>query len=209
MRVPGNFGSSTMMRGPGLRNGSTTDGRGEFRDGTSTDARGPMMRGIPGTVSEVDADHFLMTSHLKDATTTLTVNVSAATSFVHGSSTSASLADLSVGTKVVVIGKVATSTNTVTADRVVFGVQGMGRGDERGRAVGDAQRNGSAQSSGSFFDNLKKFFGFRGGNSDQQPTQSAQIQQAPQNGDNGGPASAASSGGFVNSVMQSLFGWFH
>lgn len=76
----------------------------------------------PGVVTNVSSNSFMMTvPQGKDhATTTLTVNVSSSTTFMHASSTAA-LADLTAGTYVVVFGKMSTSTKSIAADRVIIG----------------------------------------------------------------------------------------
>jgi hypothetical protein len=109
-------------------------------------------------------------------------------------STTASFADLTVGAKVEVLGKIATSTKTITADRVMIGNDNgpMGRGgDHMGSSTGSTtDTHGKQGGFGGFLTKLKNLFGGHGG--DQNTT--------------GGPA-AASEGGDVISNILHFFGF--
>jgi len=206
---PGGNGTTTGMHdGPGRRGpgpmGSTTwqngERMGERHSSTTDTMHGPMMRGIPGVVTEVGSGSFLIASRgLGRGTTTLTVTVSDTTMYLHGSST-ASFSDLSAGAKVIVFGKVATSTKTITAIRVQIGNdkgEGMKAGmrDEGGQGEQVQQGGGHPD----FLSKFKKFFRMGG-----------QSGGGQSSGDtSGGPAAAGASGDFMNEVLSSLFGWMH
>ncbi len=180
---PGMMGSTSRPGGddgrPGMRLGSTTE-----------HMQPPMMRGIPGMVTEVSSDHFLMNTRgfKEGATTTLTVKVTSATVFRNGSTTGGSLADLSAGSKVVVMGKVATSTKTVSAERVMYGA-GDGKGPLPPRMNDDHGKMPAG-----VINKLKELFSSRAG--DRASTA-------------GGPAAAGANDDFVGGFMQMLLGWMH
>lgn len=97
------------------------------------------MRGIPGLVSSVGTDSFKMAlpGNKDKATTTVTVNITSATTFTRASTTVA-LSDLAEGTRVVVLGKFSTSTKTIAAERVMVG--GEGKGMKEGNRKGLIER---------------------------------------------------------------------
>lgn len=186
--TPGMMGSSTVRGG---RMGSSTEDRDE-RMGSTTGMRPDVRRGVPGIVTSVGTTSFVMSGRglgNDHASTTFTVNVTNATKYQHGSTT-ASLANITVGTKVEVLGTVATSTRTITADRVVFGMQDR-MGDDRGKSE---QAPGQLKKAG-FFEKLKHFFGVRSNTGSTTAS--------------GGPAAAGSSGDFMGTLAQALFGWMH
>jgi hypothetical protein len=193
---PGGHVPPPGAHGPGAPRGmagtaSTTWARGtttpESHGSTTPGVAGPDGRAFPGIVTAIASDHFLMSGRGlgNNASTTFTVNVASTTKFVHGSST-ASLGDLTVGTKVEVMGTMATSTKTITATRIVFG---MGMPGDHG-----PQKAPPGLAKG-LLDKLKSFFGF--GTHAGTTTASS------------GPAAAAGSGDVVSTILQTLFGWMH
>jgi len=107
--------ATTTMEHPGMWHGSSTPG---MWHGSSTMAvKGPA---VPGTITAISSNSFTMTAPFgkNHATTTLTVNVSSSTMYMHASSTE-SFSDLTVGSHVVVFGKISTSTASVTAERIL------------------------------------------------------------------------------------------
>lgn len=190
---PGPHGSTTRIwNGPGGMHGSSTPMHGE-------------LRGIPGTVTQVDANDFLMSTPgfgKSMSTTTFTVLLSGSTQFVKGGEMgmgsssgsipqpqTASLSDLAVGTHVVVMGKIATSTKTITADRVVIGGD---RGPDAGQRRG-AEGQGPRQ--GGILDFLKSLFGRHS------------LPGGTANGSTTPPVQPAGGGGAA--IWNFLFGWMH
>jgi hypothetical protein len=113
------------------------------------------------------------------ATSTVTVNVSSTTTFVRASTT-ASLADVTVGSKVVVIGKLATTSKTIVADRVVI--------------AGDGMRKAQEHRIQHFLDRIRHFFFGKGGDDNGRMETEVHAE-----------ASASSSG--LMAKLSSLFGW--
>lgn len=180
-------------------------------------------RAIPGIVTRVSSTGFTMTGRgpgKGHATTTLTVVVTPTTIFkvrnmmismgmpqmVEGSSTptasttqpatgptTGSLSDIIVGTKVEVFGKVSTSTNTITADRVHIN---RGKGEGRGDDKMEHRRDGMASGTPSLEEKkgfLKKFRDFMMGGG------------AGANGSTtGGPAGT----GFIEFLSNVFASWF-
>ena len=128
---------------------------------------GDMRKGIPGVVSALAANGFMMTSRglgRDAASTTLTVVVTGTTNIQSGSTT-ATLADITVGSKVEVFGKVATSTKTITAERIRIN---NGQGDMHGRGTMMREDHGNMASGTANVDVPKRGFmeklrGFLGG----------------------------------------------
>lgn len=181
-----------------------------------------MRKAIPGIVTSVSSTGFTMTGRgqgKNHATTTLTVVVTPTTIFKvrnmmiamgrpemvgsttqTGSSTAplmatttGSLADIIVGSKVEVYGKISTSTNTITADKVHIN-RGKGEGRDNDKMEKEHEMMGSSTSrmedrKPRFMEKLKNFFG----GSAASGTPAA-----------GGPASA----GFIDFLSHALFGWF-
>ncbi len=176
---------------------------------------------ILGVVTSVSSTGFTMTGRgqgKNHATTTLTVVVTPTTIFkirnsmeggmmptrmgsttTSGSTTppvmatiTGTLSDITVGTKVEVFGKIATSTNTITADKVhINRGKGEGKGHdekiERGR--GDmASGTPSMSDKKGFMQKLRDFIGGNGAGSTTA----------------GGPAAT----GFIDFLSHALFGWF-
>lgn len=168
--------ASTTMEHPDMWYGSSTPG---MWHGSSTM---PMkIPAVPGTITALSSSSFTMTSPFgKDhATTTLTVNVSSSTQYMHASSTE-SFNDLTVGTHVVVFGKISTSTASVVADRILV------TGDMPAKAQDRLH---------SIFDRIKDFFTGK-----HATTTNAVIQAR-------GAAAASVGGGFIGNLVHSLFGW--
>lgn len=182
---------------PALRGamGSTTI---QGKMGSSTEKMKPDMgRAFPGIVTSVSADHFLMASRGMgaNATTTFTVNVGSTTQYLHGTSTSA-YSLIKVGTKVEVMGKLATSTNTITAARINFGVGNVGKMGPGGPHASTTASTTMPEHPGKgngLLNKLMKFFKFG-------PPAPSTASTAP-------AAAAESDNSFVNSVIQALFGW--
>ena len=109
--------------------------------------------------------------------------------------TTASLTDIVVGSKVEVFGKVATSTNSITADRVHIN-RGKGEGDMkehmRGNMASGTPNEQGEDNKGGFFKKLKNFFG---------GCSASNASGTP----SGGPAAA----GFMESLGNFLLSWFH
>ena len=175
--------------------------------GSSTDTHGEGMRGIPGIVTGIGTNSFTLATHLPPlmgkgmqphgsttlpspqnqggvGTTTLTVNVTASTTYRNGSST-ASFSDITVGSRVIVIGQVSTSTKSVNATSVLIGI-----GTQGGAHEDNGRGNGGVSGQGGFLHSIGSFFGglFGGGGNSGEGNQG------------GGPAA-----GFWNF----LFGWMH
>jgi hypothetical protein len=182
-----------------------------------------MRKAIPGIVTSVSSTGFTMTGRgqgKNHATTTLTVVVTPSTIFkirnmmiamgrpqMVGSTTqtgsttppmmattTGSLADVIVGSKVEVFGKISTSTNTITADKVHIN-RGKGEGRENDKMEKGHSMMGSSTSrtedrKPGFMEKFKNFFG---GSTSASGTPPA-----------GGPASA----GFIDFLSHALFGWF-
>jgi hypothetical protein len=176
-------------------------------------------KAIPGIVTSVSTTGFTMTgrSQGKDhATTTLTVVVTPTTVFkirnsmeegmkpgsmgstTTGSTTppvmattTGSLSDVTVGSKLEVFGKVATSTNTITADKVHIN---RGKGEGKGSDKMEHGRPGMASGTPTMSDKksfMQKLRDFIGGSSTGSTT-------------SGGPAAT----GFIDFLSHALFGWF-
>ena len=128
----------------GMSMGSTTGMHGGMQHASSTNPmRGQMFQGAGafGLVTEVDGDHFLLASRgMNQATTTYTVNVTSSTKFMEGSTTKA-YSDVTTGSRVAVLGPIATSTKSITAEHVMLGVgdrMDMGQGNSPG--TGDQKK---------------------------------------------------------------------
>ncbi len=187
---PGAMGSTTKEHGPGM-----------MKQGSSTEMmRGEGFRGVPGIVTAVGADYFLMTSRgLGKATTTITVKITPTTKFSKNASTTGSLADVIAGAKVEVLGKVATSTKTITAQRVMIN---PGKGVMKEHVEGKELREGSTTEKmlrpsflGKFKNFLKRF---------------GSMPPVPPSGGapNGGPAAVETQHDFLGSILTSVFMWF-
>lgn len=100
----------------------------------------------------------------------------------------ASLADLKAGMKVEVFGRVATSTGTIAADRVLIG---NANGPMMGTTTGSTSPASQGKARG-FFRSLMNFFGFH--SADNQGSTSTTSGAAP---------------GFLDTLMSALFGWMH
>lgn len=202
-----------------MRTASTSTDHKEKRDNGE---KPEMRKAIAGIVTSVSSTGFTMSGRgqgKNHATSTLTVTVTPTTIFkirnsvedrmmsrTMGSTTptdsttrpvlattTGSLADITVGAKVEVFGKVATSTNSITADKVhINRGKSEGRGEvnkmEHGRgdmASGTPEREGKK----GFFEKLKGLFGATGSTSSSTA---------------GGPAAT----GFIDFLSHALFGWF-
>lgn len=179
-------------------------------------------KAIPGIVTSVSSTGFTMSGRgqgKNHASTTLTVLVTPTTIFkvrnmmirmgmpqmVEGTTTSTasttqpattlatgSLADIIVGAKVEVFGRVATSTNTITADRVHINYgKGEGRGDDtmEHRREGMASGTPSTDEKKGFLKKLRYFINGGAGANDSTT---------------GGPAAT----GFIDFLSRTLFSWF-
>ena len=217
-RGSGPVNSTGHMKVSGdMKMASTTASRPEKGEKPET------RKTIPGIVTSVSAAGFTMTGRgqgKNHATTTLTVVVTPTTVFkirnmttVMGkpqmvgsttqtgsttpsmmATTTGSLTDVFVGSKVEVYGKIATSTNTITADKVHIN-RGKGEGRENDKMEKGHGMMGSSTSSTEdrkpgF---MKKFKNFFGGSTSASGTPPA-----------GGPAGA----GFIDFLSHALFGWF-
>lgn len=173
-------GSSTP---PGMM-GSTTGtkpGMGPKMGSTTMMKPGPAINGF---VLTVGSDSFTLATHRPEtkATTTLTVTVTASTKFANGSSTG-SLTDIKAGMMVVVQGKLATSTNSVTAEVVHYGNKAMN--------PMQGEKKGFIQGVGNFF---RGVFGPRGSTT------------PPEIGSTTPSAAAGGAPGFINRLWERLFG---
>ena len=199
-----------------MKTASSTTARPE--KGEKNEAR----KAIPGIVTSVSSTGFTMSGRgqgKNHATTTLTVVVTPTTIFkirnmmvvmgkpqMMGSTTqtgsttppvmattTGALADIIVGSKVEVFGKIATSTNTITADKVhINRGKGEGRGEKMEKIhgmMGSTTSNTEDRKPGF----MEKFKGFFGGSTSASGTPPA-----------GGPAGA----GFIDFLSHALFGWF-
>lgn len=222
-QMPPPFDGNGSTTGPhggrpplGMHASSTWEGGPTWRTGSSTGMRGPgmgeNMRGIPGIVTEVDTNSFIIATHLPPmvegirgsrmgqtgsttgavptqrpnvATTTLTVNVTNATTYRNGSST-ASFSDITVGSKVLVMGRLSTSTKSVDATNVLIGIGNIG-----GPHEDNGKGNGEESGQGGFLHALGGFFGTIFGHGPSGST-------TPQGGPGGGPGAA---------IWNFLFGW--
>ncbi len=102
------------------RMGTTTK---DWNRGTTT--RSIAGKNIGGLITVIGASSFSLESPSRNGTTTTSVIVDSNTAFRSGTST-VTLANLSVGQRVSVIGDYATSTNTLTAKQVmVINPKGM------------------------------------------------------------------------------------
>jgi hypothetical protein len=108
--------------------------------------------GFIGVITDIDSSSFAMDSRSQgNATTTFTINVSSETKFYSGSTTIA-YSDLVTGNYVAVAGSLATSTKTITANRV-----NVLTGDMRGFSnFAPANSHGLFSRIGSW---VKNFFG--------------------------------------------------
>ncbi len=184
MHGPGDHSSTTWQRGMGS---TTWNGGDGGKHGSTTPMTRPGIHGIPGTVSVLGTNQFTLTFPGKDSTTnTFTITIADSTKFMHGSTTG-SFSDLTVGTKVLVQGKINTATKTIAAERVLFG---MGDGGSMGTHDGGHEGSTSDQngSHNGFLNKLKNMFG--GSHGDSQTS--------------GGAAAAEG-----NDFLGSLFGWMH
>jgi hypothetical protein len=167
---------------------------GGMNTGTSSKKLPPMMMGTPGMVASVAANSFTMTipQERDRATTTVTVNVSSNTVFMGGAATS-SLANIMAGSRVVVIGKVSTSTKSIAAERVII---------MQNQDMQMMQQSGNDQKRG-VLQRIKSFFGGkRSDNSMQGDSQNSQNTMG-----NSGPAAAGQNDGIVSTIFHTIFGW--
>jgi len=181
-----------MWHGPAVTTMASTSssthgmpGPREDHMGSSSAEHKPMpiapQMGVPGIVASLGTSSFAMTlpGNKEHATTTFTVNVTASTTYQHASST-ATFADVTVGAKVVVLGKVASSTKTIMAQRVV--ITGAGMKPEKKEGL---------------INKLKHFFfGKFGPHKDDAGEHTASST----------PAAAVESSG-IGSLLKALFGW--
>lgn len=215
---PGNA-MGHMKVGGDMRTASTSTDRKEKKEKAE---KPDMRKAIPGIVTSVSSTGFTMTGRgqgKNHATTTLTVVVTPTTIFkirnmniamgmpvMVGSTTqtgsttpptmgttTGSLADIVVGSRVEVYGKIATSTNTITADKVHIN-RGKGEGRDNNKMEKEHGMMGSTtphmeDRKPGFMEKFKNFFG--GTNASGTPPA-------------GGPASA----GFIDFLSHALFGWF-
>ena len=139
-------------------NGSSTMPRGQGRMG------GRM--GIVGTVTDVESGYLTIQGReMNNATTTYTVDLTGTTSIMNGTSTG-SLSDIAVGTRIAVNGPLATSTDTVTANTVTYGLNFAGRGNGMAPGMGRPGQGGNGYASatadasvgGGFFHSIGSFF---------------------------------------------------
>ena len=193
LRGPSGMMGSTSPRVtvPRARIASTTEMQGGMRHSSSTERmmKPEGRRAFPGIVSSVGASSFTMTGRglgNDHASTTFTVVITSSTVFAHGSST-ISLANLTAGTKVEVVGMMATSTRTITAERVMFGGMKLNKGDDQKEKHQNIGQGGEQPKKRGFFEKMKNLFH---GRSEQNTSAT------------GGPA-AVGSGGFLDM----LFGW--
>jgi hypothetical protein len=156
---PEGFGTSTkrVMPPKGVRATSTNKDFGGKGFGLGQQSRG----GLPGVIASIGSASLTMTGHgAKNATTTFTVNVTSATSF-HSGSTTIALSDLSVGERIIVVGKLATSTNTIDA-KIINVMSGNGK-DFRGFSSTTLNHFGTSTQSRGMFDKIGDWFkGFFG-----------------------------------------------
>lgn len=161
-------------------------------------------RTVPGIVTQLTPNGFLMSARGRGdnrVSTPFTVVITSSTVFktakpgerimmatstmrTSASTTplaAASLSDLKVGSKVEVFGVLATSTRTITAERIHINRDGMNKGQE----MKDSKKP-------SFSDKLRGLFGKKA------TTSEATI--------NSGPAAIGASE-FVSALMDVLFGW--
>jgi hypothetical protein len=216
--MPPKKGMGDMEHGGGMKMGkmsSTTDATNNGKDSKKKGEQPEMRKAIPGVVTAISSTGFSMTARGlgKDhASTTITVVVTPTTIIkvrntmapmgMMGSTTpptttpntttapgdTGTLADIIVGSKIEVFGKVSTTTKTITADRIHINSgrsgEGHGNGDnkEHGRpgmaSSSPAGSDAKEQQKVSFIDKVMGFFGSA----------------------NGGPAGT----GFIDS----LFSWF-
>ena len=177
-------------------------------------------KAIPGIVTSVSSTGFTMSGRGRgnnQATTTLTVTVSATTIFKIRNSESGmkisvpmgstspmasttqpmmgttigSLRDITVGSKVEVFGKVATSTNSILADKVHIN---RGKGEGKGRDKMEHRKEMMASGTPQMQERkglMKKLRDFMGGGGAGSTT-------------SGGPAAS----GLINFLSSVFFGWF-
>jgi hypothetical protein len=136
--------------------GSTT-ANVKYENASSTRPMGPKedtqlsnLGGVQGKVGTVGINSFTLTrpGNKEMATSTFTVQVSNTTQFSKGSTTAA-FADVAVNARVVVFGRMATSTKTITAERVLL--------------VGEIQQPLPIKEKKPFFPRLKELlFGAKG-----------------------------------------------
>lgn len=163
------MGSSTRMNRPGLGLGSSSP---DMRPATN------------GFVVDIGASSFTLATHRKDnSTTTLTVTITDSTKFMNGSTTG-SIGGLTKGMIVIVQGKLATSTNSITADVIHYGNKAM--------MPPQGERRGVLQSVGNFFKGML-------GKGSTTPHMSSSTLE--------GAAANADDSGFMNRLFQHLFGW--
>lgn len=161
-----------MMQGDGMMHGSSTSGMQQMH---------PPMHGVPGIVTSVGSSSFTIAlpGNREHATTTVTVNVTSATTYMRASSTAA-FSDLSAGSRVEVIGQFSTSTKSVAATRVM--IQGdMKKHEEPKKGFGGILMH------------IKDFF-------------SAKHDGATDAERRGGPAAVVTSG-IVGSLLNTVFSW--
>lgn len=136
--------------------------------------------GLSGIVSSVATSSFYVDwpdEFQRYSTTTITVNVTASTTYqaMPASSTPASFASLATGERVVVFGSVSTSTMSITASRVlIFDMPNRGR------------RNG-------WFEQLLNIFGVHTPDADSSSS--------------GNSAAAVQGSGGIMGFLHSIFGW--
>ncbi len=112
--------------------GATSSSAGSKASSAAHPAGGPPGTGSPptaaGKVTAVEADSFTLTTRTG---TTVTVEVGSSTSYQDPKVTSPTLADVTVGEQVAVVG--TETSDTVTATRVMIGVPGGPKGSGTGR----------------------------------------------------------------------------
>ena len=180
---------------------SSTDMRNKVRE-----MKDAGRRTVPGIVTHLTSSGFLMSARglgNNHASTTLTVVITSSTTFKTGKpgerikmatstmrtsatttvQVAASVNDVKVGSKVEVFGLLATSTRTITAERIHINRDGMNKGQE----MRESQKP-------SFSDKVRGLFG-------KKATTSEALSSS-------GPAAIGASE-FVSALMDVLFGWMH
>jgi hypothetical protein len=183
-------GEGMQMEGMKMDHGTST--------GTSTmkHEMPKPVAGVLGKVTTVGSNSFTMDARLKDATTSITVNVMSSTTYRVGSTTG-SFSSITSGLLVGVEGRVSTSTNTINAvtifvlpDLKNHPMQGM---DDHHMASGTSTST-PMMNKGGVIHWLKGIIMRKG-----------QDYQDGPNGEHNGAAAAAGAG--FGSVLHAIFGW--
>lgn len=160
----------------------TKSGVGERHSSTTPEGMMLRAKGLLGVVSSVGDSTFtvILPANKEHATTTFKVAVSSNTLFMHGSTT-ASFSDIAVGSRVAVLGKVASSTKTVDAKRVMIAPP-----------VGSEMTTNGAKKG--FFEKIKNFF-------------TGKHEKGGERAATSSSAAVVEGSGVIQSVIKSFFSW--